>query len=56
MRLYAMKELLIGKSEDELMDMFDASLGEELESIDHFDYAGRFMEWLKGHGIAIFRK
>lgn len=47
---------LIGKSEDELMDMFDDELGNELASIDHWEYAGRFQEWLKSHGIGIMRK
>jgi len=48
--------MLIGKGEDELMDIFDEQLGEEIESIDHGDYADRFMAWLKGHGIMICRK
>lgn len=51
-----MRELMIGKSEDELMDMFDAELGSELNFMDAFVYAGKFIDWLKSHGIGIVRK
>lgn len=47
---------LIGKSEDQLMDMFDDELGDELNTMDSYVYAGLFMDWLKSNGIAIFRK
>ena len=46
---------LVGKSEDELMDMFDLELGEELNELDNYVYAERFIDWLKGHGIVYWR-
>lgn len=46
---------LRGKSEDELMDMFDLELGEELSELDNDVYVDRFIDWLSGHGIVLWR-
>ncbi len=47
---------LAGKSEDELMDMFDAELGDDLEHIGSMLYAEMFIDWCSARGIMICRK
>jgi hypothetical protein len=34
-------------TENELMDMFDDELGEQIQTMDHWEYVGKFQEWLK---------
>lgn len=46
---------LVGKSEDELMDIFDLELGDELNDLDNYVYAERFTEWLRVNGIVLAR-
>ncbi len=46
---------LAGKSEDERMDMFDAELGDALNSIDSMVYAEMFHDWCSSRGIRIVR-
>ena len=52
----AVNQSLIGKSEDEIMDMFDCSdEGIDACSMDSDQYADLFMAWVKRHGIKICR-
>lgn len=47
---------LIGKSEDEIMDMFDCSdAGIDACTLDSDQYADLFIEWVAQQGIKIVR-